>query len=284
MKEIKITPCITPRESENISRYFANIASTHPLEPDEEAELAVRIQRGDLKARNELVTANLRFVVSVAKQYQNTGVPLDDLINEGNIGLIRAADRFDPTRGFKFATLAVWWIRQAILAYLVDKARMVRLPQNITHVLSRVRSAANAFEQANQRPPSTEELAELTGMSAEKLEDYLGHSTSTISMDAPLSSDSEATVGDMLEDKSVEAADKALLAESLRHDLEVALNSLTLREQEIIRMYYGMDGEAQTQDEIAQEMHLTRERVRQLLDKSISTLSRLHGKALQRYA
>ena len=284
MKEIKITQSITPRESENITRYFANISSTHPLEPDQEADLALRIRRGDLQARNELVTANLRFVVSVAKQYQNLGVPLDDLINEGNIGLIRAAERFDPTKGFKFASFAVWWIRQAILSFLVDKSRMVRLPQNITHVISRIRSAANAFEQENQRPPSTAELAERTGMSEEKLEEYIGHVSSTISMDAPLSSDTDVTIGEMLEDTSSEAADRVLIAESLRHDLQVAMNSISRREQEIIRLYYGMDGESRSMDEIAMDYHLSRERVRQLIDRSVATIRQLHGEALRKYA
>ena len=284
MKEFKISQSITPRESENISRYFANIASTHPLDPDQEADLAVRIHKGDLQARNELVTANLRFVVSVAKQYQNMGVSLDDLISEGNIGLVKAAERFDPTKGFKFATFAVWWIRQAIMLFLVDKSRMVRLPQNIVNVLSRIRNAANAFEQENQRTPSSAELAERTGMSVEKVEEYLGHTTSTISMDTPLSADSDATVGEMLPDLSSSAADETLIAESLRHDLQVAMSSCSRREQEIIRMYYGLDGEARSMDEIAMEYHLTRERVRQLIDGSIATIRSRHGEALRKYA
>ena len=284
MKEIKITASITPRESENISRYFANIASTHPLEPNQEADLAVRIHKGDLQARNELVTANLRFVVSVAKQYQNMGVSLDDLISEGNIGLVKAAERFDPTRGFKFASFAVWWIRQAILAFLADKSRMVRLPLNVTNILSRIRSAANTFEQENQRPPSSAELAERTGMSVEKVEEYLGHTTSTISMDTPLSADSDATVGEMLPDLSLSAADETLIAESLRHDLQVAMSSCSRREQDILRLYYGLDGEARSMDEIAMEYHLSRERVRQLIDGSIATIRSRHGEALRKYA
>ena len=284
MKEFKISQSITPRESQNISRYFANISSTHPLDPDQEADLAMRIRRGDLKARNELVTANLRFVVSVAKQYQNMGVALDDLISEGNIGLVKAADRFDPTRGFKFASFAVWWIRQAILAFLADKSRMVRLPLNVTNILSRIRTAANAFEQENQRPPSSAELAERTEMSVEKVEEYLGHTTSTISMDTPLSADSDATVGEMLPDLSSSAADETLIAESLRHDLQVAMSSCSRREQDILRLYYGLDGEAQSMDEIAMDYHLSRERVRQLIDGSIATIRSRHGEALRKYA
>lgn len=284
MKEFKISQSITLRESENISRYFANIASTHPLDPDQEADLAMRIRRGDLKARNELVTANLRFVVSVAKQYQNMGVSLDDLISEGNIGLVKAAERFDPTRGFKFASFAVWWIRQAILAFLADKSRMVRLPLNVTNILSRIRTAANAFEQENQRPPSSAELAERTGMSVEKVEEYLGHTTSTISMDTPLSADSDATVGEMLPDFSSSAADETLIAESMRHDLQVAMSSCSRREQDILRLYYGLDGEARSMDEIAMDYHLSRERVRQLIDGSIATIRSRHGEALRKYA
>ena len=284
MKEFKISQSITPRESENISRYFANIASTHPLAPDQEADLAVRIHKGDLQARNELVTANLRFVVSVAKQYQNMGVSLDDLISEGNIGLVKAAERFDPTRGFKFASFAVWWIRQAILAFLADKSRMVRLPLNVTNILSRIRAAANAFEQENQRTPSSAELAERTGMSVEKVEEYLGHTTSTISMDTPLSADSDATVGEMLPDLSSSAADETLIAESLRHDLQVAMSSCSRREQDILRLYYGLDGEARSMDEIAMDYHLSRERVRQLIDGSIATIRSRHGEALRKYA
>lgn len=284
MKEFKISQSITPRESQNISRYFANISSTHPLDPDQEADLAMRIRRGDLKARNELVTANLRFVVSVAKQYQNMGVSLDDLISEGNIGLVKAAERFDPTKGFKFATFAVWWIRQAIMLFLVDKSRMVRLPQNIVNVLSRIRSAANTFEQENQRPPSSAELAERTEMSVEKVEEYLGHTTSTISMDTPLSADSDATVGEMLPDLSSSAADETLMAESLRHDLQVAMSSCSRREQDILRLYYGLDGEARSMDEIAMDYHLSRERVRQLIDGSIATIRSRYGEALRKYA
>lgn len=284
MKEFKISQSITPRESQNISRYFANISSTHPLDPDQEADLAMRIRRGDLKARNELVTANLRFVVSVAKQYQNMGVSLDDLISEGNIGLVKAAERFDPTRGFKFASFAVWWIRQAILAFLADKSRMVRLPLNVTNILSRIRTAANAFEQENQRPPSADDLAQILDMSVEKVKEYIGHVNSTTSLDAPLSADTDTTVGESLEDKSAEAADTSLLFESLRHDLDVALNSISPREQRIIRLYYGLEGTAQSLDMIAQEFHISRERVRQLVEQGISTIKSRHGKALLKYA
>ena len=284
MKELKILQSITPRESQNISRYFADISSTRPLTPDQEADLAVRIRRGDLQARNDLVTANLRFVISVAKQYQNLGVSLDDLINEGNIGLIRAAEKFDPTRGFKFASFAVWWIRQAILLFLVDKSRMVRLPQNITNILSRIRSAANEFEQEHQRTPSNEELAERLDMSAEKIDEYLGYVSNTSSLDAPLSVDTDTTIGETLYDQSAETTDNSLLTDSLRHDLQVAIKVLHPREQRIIRLYYGMDGEQQSMDMIATEMHLSRERIRQLIDRGVDKIRQTYGKALLKYA
>ena len=284
MKEIKISPSITPRESENLSRYFMDIRTSCPLDPEQEANLAVLIQHGDIAARHKLVEANLRCVISVAKQYQNAGVPLDDLINEGNMGLIKAAERFDPTRGFKFASFAVWWIRQAILLFLSDKGRMVRLPQNIENVLSRIRNAENAFEQQFQRPPSSEELAERLDMPAQKIEEYLGHVNSTVSLDAPLSSDSDTTIGETLNDTSAEATDKSLLADSLRHDLQIVIQSLHPREQQIIRLYYGLDGEQQSMDMIAMELHLSRERIRQLLDNGIDKIRKQHGQALKKYA
>lgn len=284
MKEFKVTKSITPRESQNISRYFANISSTRPLDADQEADLATRIRRGDLKARDELVTANLRFVVSVAKQYQNLGVPLDDLISEGNIGLIKAAERFDPTRGFKFATFAVWWIRQAILSFLVDKSRMVRLPMNVANILSRIRTVSNAFEQEHQRTPSEDELAQILNMDVEKVKEYLGHISRTTSLDDPLSSDTDTTVCETIADTSVATSDESLIYESLRHDIDVALGSVSPKEQRIIRLYYGLDGEQYSLDTIAEEFHLSRERIRQLAENGINTIRRIHGKDLRRYA
>ena len=286
MKQIQIFPSITTIDSHSLKSYLNEVSRIPCLTPEEEANLASLILEGGKEgrlAKERLVVANLRFVISIAKMYQHAGMLLEDLINEGNIGLIRAAERFDPTRGFKFASFAVWWIRQAILAFLADKSRMVRLPLNVTNILSRLRAAANAFEQENQRTPSSAELAERTGMSVEKVEEYLGHTTSTISMDTPLSADSDATVGEMLPDTSSDAADEKLMAESLRHDLQVAMSSVTRREQEIIRMYYGLDGEARSMDEIAMEYHLTRERVRQLIDRGVSTIRQIHGEALRKY-
>ena len=283
MKELTISPSITPRESENLSRYFSDISSTHPLDAEQEATLAERIQRGDLKARNELVTANLRFVVSVAKQYQNMGADLEDLINEGNLGLIRASETFDPTKGFKFTTFAVWWIRQAILNFIAETGQMVRLPQNVTNTLHQLRNAESMFEQANHRKPSEEELAQIMNMSVERVEDILSYTTITTSLDAPLTYESESTIGDVVPDTNTTDTDHQLMDESLRHDLDVALRALSQRDQQVIRAYFGLDGEALSVDSIAMEQHLSRERVRQIIDKGLHDMEKLHGKALKQH-
>ena len=284
MKEIKISPSITPRETENINRYFVDIAASHPLDPEQEVELANRIRQGDLEARNELVSANLRFVISVAKQYQHMGAALEDLINEGNMGLIRAAENFDPTKGFKFTTFAVWWIRQAILGFIAEKAHTVRLPQNVTNQLCRIFNFSNIFELEHHRPPTPVELSQALDIPEERLKDYLYCANCTTSLDAPVSSDSDTTMGEMVADKIFRATDQSLISDSLQHDLMVALDSIAPREQKIIRLYYGMDGEPLSMESIADVLHLTRERVRQLLEKAISTIRRLHGDALQQYA
>ena len=284
MKEIKIIPSITPRESENLSRYFMDIKDSRPLDPEQEANLAVLIQKGDIEARNKLVTANLRFVISIAKQYQHIGLPLDDLINEGNIGLIRAAERFDPTHGFKFASFAVWWIRQAILSFIVERSRTVRLPQNVANTILRMRSESNTFEMENMRTPTSDELAETMSLPVERVEDYMTYAaTSTASLDAPISVDTDTTVGDTLSDTTVEATDQALITESLRHDLEVVLRTVPEREQTALRMYFGLDGEPLSMDSIANEFHLSRERVRQLIDHSLRTIRQRYGQALMQH-
>ncbi len=284
MKEIKISPSITPRESENLSRYFMDIKDSCPLDPEQEANLAVLIQQGDIEARNKLVEANLRFVISVAKQYQNAGVPLEDLINEGNIGLIKAAERFDPTRGFKFASFAVWWIRQSILSFLVERSHTVRLPQNVANTILRMRSVSSAFEQDNQRAPSAEELSQEMDIPLERIEDYLSFAaTTTFSLDAPLSVDTDTTAGDTLSDMSVAATDQTLIDESLRHDLEVAMEAVDEREQYILRLYFGWDGEPLSMDSIADEIHLSRERVRQIIDHSLDYIRAKYGKALMQH-
>ena len=284
MKDLKITPSITPRETQSICRYFNDIASSSPLTPEQEVDLAYKIQAGDVEARNELVSANLRFVISVAKQYQHMGADLEDLINEGNIGLIKAAESFDPTKGFKFSTYAVWWVRQYIISFLTEEARTVRLPQNVTNQLSRIRNFALQFEQEHHRAPSSAEMAHELDINEDRLKDYLNGANCTTSLDAPCTSDTDTTVGEMVADSSAKSTDSELIHESLRHDLQVALNAVDSREQTILRLYFGLDGEPLTLDMIAMQLHLTRERVRQLMERTIRTIRRRYGSALLQYA
>lgn len=284
MKDLKISPSITPRETQNISRYFNDISSSSPLSPEQEVELAYRVQSGDLGARNELVTANLRFVISVAKQYQHMGADLEDLINEGNIGLIKAAEAFDPTKGFKFATYAVWWIRQSILGFIAEKAQVVRLPQNVTNQLCRIYNFSINFEQEHHRAPSFDELVQMLDIPEERLKDYLYCANCTTSLDAPCTSDTDTKKGEMIPDTIDSSTDTQLVRESLLHDIQVVLNSVSEREQTILRLYFGLDGEALSMDMVAMELHLTRERVRQLIEKAIASIRRIHGKALLQYA
>lgn len=284
MKDLKISPSITPRETQNISRYFNDISSSAPLSPEQEVELAYRVQSGDIEARNELAMANLRFVISVAKQYQHMGAELEDLINEGNIGLIKAAETFDPTKGFKFATYAVWWIRQSILGFIAEKAHTVRLPQNVTNQLLRIRNFAIDFEQEHHRAPSLEEMAQVLDITEERLKDYLYCANCTTSLDAPCTSDSDTTMGEMVADTHTKNTDNQLILESMSHDIQVALNSVSEREQTILRLYFGLDCEPLSMDLIAMEHHLTRERVRQLIEKATATIRRIHSKALLQYA
>jgi len=283
LKELRIYQSITPRDSQSLKQYFADVNSTHPLTPDEEVELSMRIQAGDTSARNELVQANLRFVISVAKQYQNSGVSLEDLINEGNIGLIRAAERFDPTRGFKFATFAVWWIRQSITTFLAEVSRTVRLPLNVVGQLTKLRKAEARFEQDNQRLPSIDELADLVDMPEDRVRELLSSSSRTTSLDAPLTDDSESTMMDVLVSPSSDPADAGLIYESLNHDLSKALDSLPEREGAILRRHFGLDGQEETLDEIAVHFHITRERVRQLREKAIRTLQCRYSTVLNKY-
>ena len=284
MRDLKISQSITPRETQNISRYFNDISSSMPLTPEQEVTLAYRIQAGDIAARNELATANLRFVISVAKQYQHMGAELEDLINEGNIGLIKAAETFDPTKGFKFATYAVWWIRQSILGFIAEKAHTVRLPQNVTNQFCRIRNFSIAFEQEHHRVPSFEELAKMLDITEDRLKDFLYSANCIASLDAPCSSDTDTTMGEMVADTTTTSTDHRLMHESMRHDVQVALGSVSEREQTVLRLYFGLDGEPLSMDMIAMELHLTRERVRQLLDKATNTIKRIHGHALQQYA
>ncbi|MCQ2345775.1 MAG: sigma-70 family RNA polymerase sigma factor [Paludibacteraceae bacterium] len=283
MRELHINQSITPRDSQALGRYFNDIAHSKPLTPDEEVELAFRIRQGDVEARNQLVQANLRFVISIAKQYQNVGIPLDDIINEGNIGLIRAAERFDPTRGFKFDTVAVWWIRQAITSSLGDHLRIVRMPMNVVTRIGVLKKVASKFMQQNQRQPSPEELAEMADMSVEQVRAVWESMPTVTSLDAPLSDDSDSTIEDVLCYQDIEPADAQLMNESLQMDIERVLAHLSDRDASIIRLSYGLDGRECSLDDLAQQFHLTRERVRQVRENALNKIRQSHAKVLCQY-
>lgn len=283
MKELKITQAITPRETESLSRYFQDINKSRPLTPDEEVELAVRIQQGSLEARDQLVNANLRFVISIAKQYRNMGIALDDLISEGNIGLIHAAEKFDPTYGFKFDTFAVWWIRQAIMGALAEDLRMVHLPMNVVGMIASLRKAINQFEIENQRPPTTEELAALTDIDEKRVRELMHQTPSVSSLDASVNNETETTMGEMLPDTETARTDAALTHESLQHDISRLLHCLPKREAEVLRKCFGIGDNERNLDTIAIEMNLTRERVRQIREKALMQLRQLHPEALKQY-
>jgi len=242
------------------------------ISPDEEVELAQRIKKGDKKALERLTRANLRFVVSVAKQYQNQGLSLPDLINEGNVGLIKAAEKFDETRGFKFISYAVWWIRQSILQAIAEQSRIVRLPLNQVSSVNKISRAVNKFEQENERRPSPEELSEHVDLDQEKIDEAMSINTHHVSMDAPLSNDEDGSLLDLLVNNDAPQADRKLVDESLKAEIEHALLMLKDRERGIIKAYFGIGEPEQTLDEIGTRFGLTRERVRQLKEKALQRL------------
>ena len=275
MRQLKITKQVTNRETASLDKYLQEIGRVDLITADEEVELARRIRNGDRAALERLTKANLRFVVSVSKQYQNQGLSLPDLINEGNLGLIKAAERFDETRGFKFISYAVWWIRQSILQALAEQARIVRLPLNKIGTINRINRAYSELEQKFERPPSAEELAELLECSAEEIKQSLAHSGRHVSMDAPLvdGDDSSSSMYDVLLHDTLASPDKDLVVESLRSDIERSLCTLTPREADVVRLYYGLNGKhALTLEEIGERFYLTRERVRQIKEKAIRRL------------
>ena len=272
MKELKLHPSITPRNSNAINKYFNDIHSTTFLTPDEEVELSLRIKQGDVHARNRLVKANLRFVISVAKQYQNQGIELEDLINEGNIGLIKAAEKFDPTRGFKFISCAVWWIRQSITSALAESSRSIRLPLNVVNSISRLQKAIHTYEQNHSCFPSLEELSQMTDLPIDRIDELLKISQHTVSLDAPLTSDAESSLIDVLEDTNSKGADDQLLNQGIQREIRELISSLSPRDAEIIRRSFGIDGPEVSIDDIALEFNLTRERVRQIREQSIKRL------------
>ena len=272
MRQLKITKSITNRESASLDKYLQEIGKEDLITVEEEVELAQRIRKGDQRALEKLTRANLRFVVSVAKQYQNQGLSLPDLINEGNLGLIKAAEKFDETRGFKFISYAVWWIRQSILQALAEQSRIVRLPLNQVGSLNKINKAFSRFEQEHERRPSPEELAETLDLPAEKVADTLRVSGRHISVDAPFVEGEDNSLLDVLVNDDSPVADKTLINESLSTEVERALATLTERERDIIRLFFGIDCQEMTLEEIGEKFGLTRERVRQIKEKAIRRL------------
>jgi RNA polymerase primary sigma factor len=285
MRQLKISKQITNRESQSLDKYLQEIGKVDLLTPDEEVELAKRIKEGDQIALEKLTKANLRFVVSVAKQYQNQGLSLGDLINEGNLGLIKAAQRFDETRGFKFISYAVWWIRQSILQALAEQSRIVRLPLNRVGSLNKISKTFSELEQKYEREPSPEELAEVLDVTTAEVVDTMKISGRHVSMDAPFVQGEENSLLDVLENDSEETPDSGLMNDSLRREVQRALSTLTQREADVITLYFGLNGEhSMTREEIGEKFNLTRERVRQIKEKAIRRLRHTsRSKALKPY-
>ena len=272
MRQLKITKSITNRESASLDKYLQEIGREELITVEEEVELAQRIKKGDQEALEKLTRANLRFVVSVAKQSQNQGLSLPDLINEGNLGLIKAAEKFDETRGFKFISYAVWWIRQSILQALAEQSRIVRLPLNQVGSLNKINKALQKFEQENERMPSPEELADILEIPREKIADTLRFSGRHVSVDAPFVDGEDNSLLDVLVNSDSPNADRGLVNESLNKEIERALSTLTERERDIVKYFFGIGAQEMTLEEIGEYFGLTRERVRQIKEKAIRRL------------
>jgi RNA polymerase primary sigma factor len=286
MRQLKITKSITNRESQSLEKYLQEIGKVELISPEEEVKLAIRIKQGDQKALDKLTKANLRFVVSVAKQYQNQGLSLPDLINEGNLGLIKAAQRFDETRGFKFISYAVWWIRQSILQALAEQSRIVRLPLNKVGLTNRIQKAYSQLEQEFEREPSAEELAEILELDIEEVSSTLGIAARHVSMDTPLSEGEENTLIDVLENPNAELANSNIEhKESLKMEIDRSLKTLTERQKEVICFFFGIGVDhPMSLEDIGEKFNLTRERVRQIKDKAITKLrSNSRSKMLRSY-
>ena len=284
MRQLKITKSITNRESESLEKYLQEIGREELLSTDEEVELAQRIRKGDRRALDRLTKANLRFVVSVAKQYQNQGLSLPDLINEGNVGLIKAAEKFDETRGFKFISYAVWWIRQSILQAIAEQSRIVRIPLNQIGSVNKINRMLNKFEQENERRPSVEEISEETDLPQEKVDEAILVSSRHVSMDAPFADGEDNSLLDIMVNNDSPMADRQLLLESLRAEIASALQTLNERERNVIRAFYGIGCQEMTLEEIGTKYGLTRERVRQIKEKAIRRLrSNTKNKMLKAY-
>jgi len=273
MRQLKITKQVTNRETASLDKYLQEIGKVDLITADEEVELAQRIKAGDQRALEKLTKANLRFVVSVAKQYQNQGLTLPDLINEGNLGLIKAAQRFDETRGFKFISYAVWWIRQSILSALAEQSRIVRLPLNKIGSINKINKMYALLEQSNERPPSAEEIAKELDMTVNDVKESMKNSGRHLSMDAPLVEGEDSNLYDVLRSGETPNPDRELIHESLRTEIERALETLTPREADVVRLYFGLgDQHPMTLEEIGETFDLTRERVRQIKEKAIRRL------------
>jgi len=272
MRQLKITKSITNRESEALDKYLQEIGKEEMISVEEEVELAQRIRKGDRKALERLTKANLRFVVSVAKQYQNQGLSLPDLINEGNLGLIKAAEKFDETRGFKFISYAVWWIRQSILQAIAEQSRIVRLPLNQVGSVNKINKVLSKFEQENERRPSVEEISEKLDLPEEKIDEAMSVNGRHISVDAPFIDGEDNSLLDVLINDDAPMADKTLVMESLKAEINNALKLLNDRERNVIEAFYGINQPELTLEEIGSKYNLTRERVRQIKEKAIRRL------------
>lgn len=283
MRQLKINPSITTRDSKALDRYLQEIGREDLISVQDEVDLARRIREGDQKALDKLVRANLRFVVSVAKQYQNQGLSLPDLINEGNLGLIRAAQRFDETRGFKFISYAVWWVRQSILQALAEQSRIVRLPLNRVGSLNKINKERSKFEQEFERIPSAEELAERLDIPADQVADTMKVSGRHIRVDAPFADGDENSLLDVLINDDTPTPDRVLNQESLSKEVDRALQQLDERERNIVKMFFGIGGQEMTLEEIGAKYDLTRERVRQIKEKAIRRLKSQKSRLLKSY-
>lgn len=286
MRQLKITKSITNRESQSLEKYLQEIGKVDLITPEEEVQLAIRIKQGDGKALEKLTKANLRFVVSVAKQYQNQGLSLSDLINEGNLGLIKAAHRFDETRGFKFISYAVWWIRQSILQALAEQSRIVRLPLNKVGLSNKISKAYSLLEQEYEREPSSDELAKVLEIGTEEIETTMSVATRHVSIDAPFQTGEDNTLLDVLENTNDASTDnKVNYKESLCQEIERSLNTLTERQKDVIKLYFGIGSVNQMSlEDIGEKFGLTRERVRQIKDKAITKLrTTSRSKLLRKY-